>query len=184
MTVPSLIEAVRRRAERLHSAAEVDAAITRMAAAITADWADANPVVLCILNGAIVVTGRLLPRLDFPLELDSVHATRYGRETRGGDLHWLHTPRTDLCGRNVLLVDDVLDEGVTLAAIRDYCLEQGARAVRIAVLVDKKLPNPKPCRADYVGLVCDNRYIFGCGMDYQGYWRNLPDIYAVKERQS
>ena len=152
-----------------------------MAAEITADWREANPVVLCILNGAIVVTGRLLPKLDFPLELDSVHATRYGGETHGGELHWLHVPRTDLDGRNVLLVDDVLDEGITLAAIRDYCLAHGTRAVRIAVLVDKRLPRPKPCRADYVGLVCDNRYIFGCGMDYHGYWRNLPDIYAVRE---
>ncbi len=182
MTVFGDIEAVRRRAERLYSADEVEAAIDRMAAEIQRDLAAVNPVVLCVLNGAVVVTGKLLPRLPFLLELDSVHVTRYRGETRGGELHWRHVPTTDLCGRHVLLVDDVLDEGVTLAAIRDYCLEKGARQVRIAVLVDKRLPVAKPCRADYAGLVCDDRYIFGYGMDYRGYWRNLPGIYALPEK--
>ncbi len=183
MTMLGSIEQVRERAERLYAEDEVEAAIARMAAAIRRDLAEVNPVVLCVLNGAIVVTGKLLPRLPFLLELDSVHVTRYRGEIRGSELHWLHEPGVELSGRHVLLVDDVLDEGVTLAAIRDYCLARGAREVRIAVLVDKRVPVAKPCRADYVGLVCDDRYIFGYGMDYRGYWRNLPGIYALPEEE-
>lgn len=181
MNAPSSIAQIRERAECLYSQTQVEAAISRMAAEIQKDLADANPVVLCVLNGAIVVTGKLLPQLPFILELDSVHVTRYHGETRGSELHWRHLPAIELCGRHVLLVDDVLDEGVTLAAIRDYCLEHGAREVRIAVLVDKRLPVAKPCRADYVGLICGDRYIFGYGMDYRGYLRNLPGIYALPE---
>jgi len=181
MTDLQTVEQIRERAECLYPQAEVEAAIARMAAAIRRDLVTVDPVVLCVLNGAIVVTGKLLPQLPFPLELDSVHATRYRGPTRGRELHWLHEPSVELSGRHVLLVDDVLDEGVTLAAIRNYCLEKGARAVRIAVLVDKRLSMPKPCRADYVGLECDDRYIFGYGMDYQGYLRNLPGIYALPE---
>ncbi|HEB77811.1 MAG TPA: hypoxanthine-guanine phosphoribosyltransferase [Methylothermaceae bacterium] len=183
MTVLNSIDRVRERAECLYPQAEVEAAISRLAAEIQADLSGTNPVVLCVLNGAIVVTGKLLPQLPFVLELDSVHVTRYRGETRGSELHWRHVPTTDLCGRHVLLVDDVLDEGITLAAIRDYCLEHGAREVRIAVLVDKQLPVTKPCRADYVGLVCGDRYIFGYGMDYRGYLRNLPGIYALPENE-
>lgn len=173
------IERVHAEAECLYSQAEVETAISRLAGSVRRDLDDANPVVLCVLNGGIIVTGKILPQLDFPLELDSVHASRYRGGTEGGKLRWLHEPATDLRGRTVLLVDDVLDAGVTLAAIREYCRGRGACEVRIAVLVDKLLPAPKPCRADYVGLVCGDRYIFGYGMDYKGYLRNLPGIYAL-----
>ncbi len=176
------IERVFRHAERLYTQGEVEAALVQMAGRIEQDLAEANPVILCVLNGGVVLTGKLLPKLNFPLELDSVHATRYRGKTLGAELDWLYEPTIDLAGRTVLLVDDVLDRGVTLAAIRDYCIRRGASAVKIAVLVDKRLAQPKPCQADYVGLVCGDRYLFGYGMDYKGYLRNAPGIFAVREK--
>lgn len=176
------IERVRRTADCLYSVTETEAALDRLADAITGRLADRNPLLLCVLNGSIVVTGKLLPRLPFLLELDSVHASRYRGETSGSELHWLQEPKVELRGRTVLLVDDVLDEGVTLAALQAYCRQQGAAEALIAVLVDKQLARPKPCRADFVGLTAPDRYIFGYGMDYKGYLRNAPGIFACREK--
>lgn len=175
------IERVYSTAHRLYTPDEVEAALVQMAKAIVRDLGAANPVVLCVLNGGVIPTGKLLPKLSFPLELDSIHATRYRGQTEGAQLHWLYEPQIELNGRVVLLVDDVLDHGVTLAAIRDWCLKGGAHEVKIAVLVNKRLVVPKPCRADYIGLETDDRYLFGYGMDYKGYLRNAPGIFAVQE---
>lgn len=166
----------------LYTAAEVEAAIAHMAEAITHRLADADPVILCVMNGGLIITGQLLPLLTFPLQLDYAHATRYGAETRGGGLLWLVKPVMSLRDRTVLIVDDILDEGHTLAAIMDYCLTQGAREVLTAILVNKlherkALPGLK---GDFVGLQAPDRFLFGYGMDYQNYWRNAPGIYAVK----
>jgi len=177
------IETALAEAECLFNETEVTAALDRMAAAITARMAGANPVVLCVMHGGLIVSGRLLPMLRFPLESGYLHATRYGHELCGSHLDWRVRPTEDLRGRTVLLVDDVLDEGVTLAAIIDYCQAEGAREVLTAVLVDKD--HPRKARpdltGDFVGLVAPDRFLFGCGMDYKGYWRNLPAIYAMKE---
>ncbi|HHJ38683.1 MAG: hypoxanthine-guanine phosphoribosyltransferase [Methylothermaceae bacteria B42] len=175
------IAKVRVNADRLYTPDEVEQAITRLADTITRDLAEANPVLLCVLNGGIIVTGKLLPQLPFLLELDTVHASRYRGKTHGSQLRWLQKPSIPLKGRHVLLLDDVLDEGITLAAIQTFCREEGALSVKIAVLVDKQLPQPKPCRADFVGLTAPNRYIFGYGMDYKGYLRNAPGIFACKD---
>lgn len=178
---PKEIELVQTSAKCLYTQTEVEAAITHLAREISRDLSNVNPVVLCVLNGGIITTGKLLPMLSFPLELDSVHATRYRGNTQGRQLAWLYEPTIELTGRVVLLVDEVLDVGVTLAAIREYCFTRGASRVKIAVLVDKRLATPKPCQADYVGLTCDNCYLFGYGMDYKGYLRNAPGIFAVRE---
>ncbi len=161
---------------------EIQAVITRMAREITERLADADPVALCIMNGGLIFSGQLLPRLRFPLELDYVHATRYGRATWGNELNWMVRPTLNLVGRTVLLLDDILDEGVTLAAISGYCRQMGALEVLTAVLVEK-LHSRKVTpgmRADFTGLETGDRFLFGYGLDYKGYWRNAPGIYAVK----
>lgn len=173
------IRAVRACAERLYGPQEVEQAIERVAAAVTARLGASNPLVLTVLNGGVIFAGHLLARLDFPLELDSLRASRYGGATRGSHIQWLVEPKTPLEGRSVLVVDDVLDEGITLAEILDWCRSRGARDVLSAVLVEKELGRPKPCSADFVGLKTDDRYQFGYGMDYKGYWRNAPGIFAV-----
>jgi hypoxanthine phosphoribosyltransferase len=181
MTVtPEEVERVYREADCLYTEAQVEAAITHMAEAITARIGGSNPVVLCVLTGALIPTGKLLPQLPFPLQSDYVHATRYRGETAGGTIHWIVRPTTQLAGRVVLVVDDILDEGITLAEILDDCRRQGAKEVLCAALVEKEHDRKNGLKADFVGLPVEDRYVFGYGMDYKSYLRNVPGIYAVK----
>jgi hypoxanthine phosphoribosyltransferase len=172
---------VLRKADLVCSEAQAAAAVERLAAEITSRLSAAMPLVLCVMGGGVVFTGQLIPRLRFPLELDYIHVTRYGGETRGGDIQWRVEPRASVRGRSVLVLDDVLDEGRTLAAIREHLLRQGAGEALIAVFCEKDLGRPKPVRADFVGVVLPNRYLFGFGMDVNDAWRNLPAVYALKD---
>lgn len=169
-------------ADLLADAETVQFALDRMAREIGSELRDKSPVVICIMNGGLIFTGQLLPRLAFPLQVDYVHATRYGSGTAGGDLTWLVRPTTQLSGRGVLLLDDILDEGITLTAIADWCMKQGAEKVWTAVLVDKQHKRKvRPgIQADFTGIVTEDRFLFGCGLDYKGYWRNAPGIYGLK----
>jgi hypoxanthine phosphoribosyltransferase len=169
------------RAELLHGATEIERVLDRLAAHITDAFADRFPVVLCVMGGGVVFAGKLLPRLGFPLEFDYLHATRYRNGTRGGEIEWTVMPRIDLTGRCVLVLDDILDEGHTLAAAKQRLLAMGAEEVQIAVLTDKDLGRAKPVTADFIGLSLPDRYVFGMGMDAYGLWRNLPGIYALKD---
>ena len=166
--------------EIVYSAAEIDVAIQRLAASITQSLAESEPLVLCVMSGAAVFAGRLLPNLPFPLEFDYVQANRYHNRTHGDEIVWKVMPGTNMRGRTVLVLDDILDEGVTLAAVREKCLQAGAARVVIAVLTEKDTGRQKPVFADFVGLKLPNRYVFGCGMDVHGWWRNLPEIYALR----
>ncbi len=182
MTItPQEARAVLEQADCLHDAAAVDAALDRLAAEITARLGERNPLVLCIMQGGLIPGGLLLPRLEFPLQMDYIHATRYGGGTRGGELRWIVRPCASLQGRVVLLIDDIHDEGLTLDAIARDCQAAGATAVYSAVLVNKRHSRKHGLSADFAGLDVEDRYVFGCGMDYHGYLRNLPAIYAVRE---
>lgn len=174
------IQQVQAQADLIYSEAEVEAALDNMAAAINNTLKDSNPLVLCVLNGGIIVAGKLLTRLNIQLTLDSINASRYQNQTTGGVIEWVLKPSVPLKDRVVLIIDDVLDEGITLAAIKEYCLEQGATAAYCAVLADKILDHDKPIKADFVGLEVENRYLFGYGMDFKGYLRNAAGIYACK----
>lgn len=167
-------------ADLLCSAEESALAVRRVAGEITARLADANPLVLAVMGGAVVFTGQLLPQLIFPLDFDYLHVTRYGDVTSGGDLEWIVKPRSNVAGRVVLVVDDILDEGVTMAEVVRRLQQQGASEVLSAVFADKNLGRAKPVAADFVGVHLPNRYVFGYGMDVKGAWRNLPAVYAVK----
>lgn len=168
-------------ADLIHDEATVNQALDRVANEITLALADDTPVVLCVMGGGVVFSGQLLPRLTFPLEFDYVQASRYHNRTDGKALQWKVKPSSIVRDRTVLVLDDILDEGVTLAAIKAECLALGAKQVLVAVLVEKVLHRDKPIHADYVGLEVPNRYVFGCGMDVYGWWRNLPAIYALQE---
>jgi hypoxanthine phosphoribosyltransferase len=168
-------------AECIYTLAEVEQALARLIPQIERDFADKHPVVLGVMNGSLPTLGFLLPRLSFLLEVDYVHATRYRGETQGSHLLWKRKPEVSLAGRHILLVDDILDQGVTLKAIADFCREQGALSVAIAALGVKQLLNyESPISADYAALMIPDRFVFGYGMDYQNYWRNAPGIYAMK----
>ncbi|NMG66445.1 hypoxanthine-guanine phosphoribosyltransferase [Azoarcus indigens] len=169
-------------ADCLASPQTVEQALDRMADEITTRLADSNPLVYTVMNGGLIFAGRLLTRLPFPLETSYLHASRYGHALQGTLLDWRVRPTQDLRGRSVLVLDDILDEGHTLAAIVDYLKNEGAREVLTAVLVHKNHTRKAypGMRADFTGVDVADRFLFGCGMDYKGYWRNAPGIYAVK----
>ncbi len=167
-------------ADVIHDEAQVSEAVARVAATISADLGEKCPLVLCVMTGGLVFAGQLLTQLRFPLQFDYLHVTRYGQDTAGGALSWKAAPWTSVKDRIVLVVDDILDQGVTLAVIRDRLLQLGAAEVRTAVFADKDNGLDKPIRADYVAVSVPNRFVFGYGMDVRGAWRNLPAVYAVK----
>lgn len=167
--------------ECLYSSQQIQQALDSMADEITQQLADKNPLVLSVMNGGLITAGQLLPRCLFPLQMDYIHATRYNNTTEGGELTWLVKAKSSLEGRTVLIVDDIHDVGATLQAIIEDCKSAGAAEVYCAVLINKLHDRKVDMRADFVGLDVPDRYIFGCGMDYQGYLRNLPAIHALKE---
>jgi hypoxanthine phosphoribosyltransferase len=168
-------------ADEICSAETVAQAVRRMAQDIAQRLAESHPLILSVMGGAVVFTGQLLPLLRFPLNFDTIAVSRYRERTQGGDIEWRTTPKEDLKGRIVLVLDDILDEGRTLASVRDKVLALGAGQFLAAVLVEKDIGRDKPIQADFVGLTVPNRYVFGYGMDVYGAWRNLPAIYALKE---
>lgn len=173
---------VLKNADLLCSAETVSAALDRMAAAIAASLGKCDPVVLLVMNGALIPGARLLMRLNFPCQIDHLHVTRYRGRTSGGELCWLAKPTVPLQGRVVLVIDDIFDEGITLKAIVDNLRQSGTREVFTAVLVNKLHDRKQDgLQVDFIGLEVEDSYVFGCGMDYQGYFRNLPAIYALRE---
>ena len=168
-------------AEVVHDADAVQAALEVVAGKIRTQLADRNPLVLCVMTGGVIFCGQLLPKLDFPLDFDYLHATRYGPETQGGKISWRMAPWTPVKGRTVLVVDDILDEGVTLAAVKESLIRLGAAEVLLAVFADKLNGKQKPIHADFIGLTVPDRFVFGYGMDVDNAWRNLPAIYAMKD---
>jgi hypoxanthine phosphoribosyltransferase len=167
--------------DRILSAEEVQAAVRQLAAQIDARLAGAYPLVLAVMGGAVVFAGQILPQLRFPLDFDYIHASRYGEATQGASVEWRVTPTESVRGRTVLVLDDILDGGETMAAIRERLLALGAQSFYCAVLVEKLLQRAKPISPDFVGLQITDRFVFGYGMDAKGYWRNLPEIRAMKE---
>ena len=181
MQVPADVQRLYQSSNALVPAVKIDPVLEQLAAEITADLSDSNPILLTVMIGALVFSGQLLTKLAFPLQLDYVHASRYRGKTVGNQIEWLHKPHIALSNRHVLILDDVLDGGLTLQAIADFCRAQGAASVRTAVLIDK--PTTRVAgglkQADYVGISLPDEYIYGYGMDYHEYCRNLAAIYGV-----
>ncbi|SHG52425.1 hypoxanthine phosphoribosyltransferase [Hydrocarboniphaga daqingensis] len=174
--------AVMAEADCLHDAAAVKAAYDRLGHEITARYADLNPLILTVMNGGLLPTAEIVSRLPFAFEQDYLHATRYRGATTGGGLVWKRQPDAKrISGRHVLVIDDILDEGYTLVAIRKALLEFQPASFAVAVTCEKLHDRRAPgAVAEFVGVKVEDRYVFGCGMDYKEYWRQLPAIYAVK----
>ncbi len=176
------IRQVMAEADCLYTNAEVEAAIARVAEAINGSLADTNPVVFCVMNGGLIFSGKLLPLLNFPLEASYLHATRYRNETTGGELFWKAKPEISFIDREVLIIDDILDEGHTLSAIMDFCKHAGAKRVHTAVLIDKD--HDRKARPDLKGRlrgpVLHRPLHLRLRHGLQGYWRNAAGIFAVK----
>ncbi|PQO95867.1 hypoxanthine-guanine phosphoribosyltransferase [Massilia phosphatilytica] len=172
-------------AEEIVSADKVQAAVRNVAEVLNQrfdnDATGEFPLVLGVMGGAVVFTGNLLPQLTFPLEFDYIHVTRYGDLDRGGEVVWKVIPRQDVTGRTIIIVDDILDEGETLAHVKQRLLDMGAAEVILAVFADKELGKVKPVQADIVGLTVPNQFVVGFGMDAHGYWRNLPGLWVIRD---
>lgn len=164
----------------LINAPQIDSALDKMAQQITNDLQDKMPLVICVMNGGLIPTAALIERLPFPIELDYVHASRYGMDTEGTTLKWLSYPQTEIKNRDVLIVDDIFDQGHTLQAIIEWFEQQGANSVLSATVINKLHDRKVDMTPDYIGLDVEDRFLFGFGMDYKGAFRNLKGIYAVK----
>ncbi len=167
-------------AREIYTAAQVDAALARMAEEVTQAVQHDNPIVLAVMRGGAFTATQLCRRLTFPYQFDFVHGTRYDDRLTGGELSWPVRPSADLAGRTVVVVDDILDRGLTLQALYEALQHIGVMATYSAVLVSKAVAKSasRPI-VDFVGLHVDDVYVFGCGMDYKGYWRGLPSLFAL-----
>lgn len=179
--VPDAVSRAFSQAEQLHTQVATAHAIDRMAVAITATLQDQNPVVLSVLQGGLYLTGQLMARVVMPLQQGYVHVGRYTNEQQEGELHWYGGAYPSLAGRCVLLVGDVLDRGVTLQKLLDWLHEQDVSCTYTAVMAKKNSDCLVRPPVDFVGVECPNRVLFGCGMDFEGYGRNLPSLYGLKE---
>jgi hypoxanthine phosphoribosyltransferase len=179
------LQAALANSDLVHDRATLEQAIVRMSARISADYAGSVPLYITVMHGGLPFAGQLALELGargLDLQFEYLHATRYRGATSGGEITWKHRPATPMQGRRVLLVDDIVDEGHTLAAVRDWCREQGAADVRIAALAVKVHDRCVPgLAADYMGVEVPDRYVYGYGMDYHEQGRGLPAIYALKD---
>src|SRR4249919_1540487 len=167
--------------ECLFDEEDIDDAVEGIAALIRADYEGSErPVYLTLMHGGMLFASKLSLEVGIDLEFDYLHATRYRGALVGSGLAWLHRPATPLEGRRVLIADDILDEGHTLKAVRNWCEDQGAAEVRIAVLCVKNHDRRvEGIDADYIALEVPDAYVYGYGMDYHEQGRNLPGIYAL-----
>ena len=171
-------------AELIYTAAEIQESIDQLAHEINVKLSNTSTpvIVIPIMNGGLILSGQLITRLKFPVEIDYLHATRYRNTTSGSDLQWKVKPQNSLENRILLIIDDIFDEGHTMQSVVEYCRSENAANVYSAVLVEKEHPRDKAAiKSDFIGMVVEDRYVFGFGMDYKGYHRNLNAIYAVKE---
>lgn len=166
-------------AQCLYDLSAIDQALDKVASQLNGQYHDKRPILLCVMNGALITMGHLLPKLTFELEIDYIHASRYGDKLVGGTLNWKHQPETDLKGRDVILVEDIVDQGDTLKALRAYCHRQQVQTVCCVSLLQKTDVRQSDESADYVGLIIPDRYVVGFGLDYKGIGRNLPGIFAL-----
>ena len=183
---PSEIKKIQDHIVCLHSKEEVEAVIDKVAAEMNEKFADEAPLFLCVMNGAVIFMGQLISRLTFPLQIDYIHTSRYRGTMTGSDLRWISEPTISLKDRTIVVIEDILDSGVTLAAILEYCRQHGAKAVYTAALVDKDHPRAEGGveKADFTGLYVENKFLVGYGLDYQEFFRNLPGIYAVQKTEN
>lgn len=177
------VKLLQKKGRCLHSKEEIDAAITKVANEMNHKLAETTPIFMCVMNGAVVFMGQLVTRLNFPLQINYIHATRYQGEIEGRELDWRAEPSVPLTNRTIVVVEDILDTGLTLAAVKNYCLDNGAKQVFTAALIDKQRPREEGGveRCDFTGLVVENKFLYGYGLDYKDFLRNEPGIYAVEE---
>ncbi len=172
--------------KRVFDNAEISLALDALAIKLNKQLENETPLVLCVMQGGLIFAGQLIPKLQCMLEIDYIHATRYDNQTTGSHVQWKAYPAASLKNRTVLILDDILDEGKTLQSIIQYCESQGACSIISAVLL-KKIHDRcvtddciEATLTDNIALTVEDEYVFGFGMDYNGQYRQLDSIYALK----
>ena len=173
------IQALIRKSSVIYSEIEIKKVIKNIADQVNQTIKTDDLYVLCVMNGALIFAGQLLPRLEKNIQYSYIHATRYAASLTGGPIHWLVKPPIDVEGKTVLILDDILDEGITLREIAATCLAMKAKAIFTAVLFDKEIAKEKSYLPNFIGLKVPNRFVFGYGLDCKGLGRNLPHLYAL-----
>ena len=173
------IQALIRKSSVIYSEIEIKKVIKNIADQVNQTIKTDELYVLCVMNGALIFAGQLLPRLEKNIQYSYIHATRYAASLTGGPIHWLVKPPIDIEGKTVLILDDILDEGITLREIAATCLAMKAKAIFTAVLFDKEIAKEKSYLPNFIGLKVPNRFVFGYGLDCKGLGRNLPHLYAL-----
>lgn len=176
------IEKTLRNSECLISSIEVAAAYERLAAQLNLHYAGLNPIVMVVMNGGLIPAGQLLTHLTFYHRMHYIHASRYRDNEGTSELDWKFKPDVSIENEHVLLIDDIFDEGITLKAVVEELSKEKPLSIESCVLLnkehDRKVEN---FEVDFVGINVADRYVYGCGMDFHGYLRHLPGIYAIKE---
>lgn len=168
-------------AERIWNAADVSRALGGLAGRLSRRFPDNQPVtVVVLMTGGMYPAVKLSRHFKRPVRFDYVHATRYRGGKTGGEIEWVRFPDTRTMTGSVLLVDDIFDEGYTMSAVHDRLSEEGVTTIVSAALAVKQ--HERGLARDWVddhALVVPDRYVFGCGMDLHGYWRQLDEIWAI-----
>ncbi|MDX1950875.1 MAG: hypoxanthine phosphoribosyltransferase [Verrucomicrobiota bacterium] len=160
----------------LISAAQIKRRVGELSVEITNDFRGGDTVLVSLLNGTVLFLADLIRRLDFPLRLDFMGVSSYGNQTHGRQLVYTKELRLDVCGRDVLLVDDILDTGRTLRHVSEKLLSLRPRTMKTCVLLDKPARRVENVRADYIGFTVPDYFVVGYGLDYAERYRNLPFV--------
>ena len=158
----------------------VDSSMEKMSKKIEAELGDKNLIILTIMNGGLYPTALFMRYFQSNCELDYIHLSRYGNKTTGGLPYWHRKPQKNIKNRNVLVIDDILDQGITLGEAIRECHDSGAKSVYSAVMVKKNISIRKGIQeSDFYAINLPNKYLFGSGLDYHGQFRNLDGIFAL-----
>ncbi len=163
----------------LYTAAQIRAKVAELAAVISKDTAGKHVVALIVLKGAVHFGSDLVRALGVPIAIDFVQAKSYAGTSSSGNVEILARPTQDLRGQHVLIIEDILDTGVTARALIDFATQAGATHVSFCTLFDKPARRKIPVKATYAGFTIDDLFIVGYGLDYEEQFRELPDVYTL-----
>jgi hypoxanthine phosphoribosyltransferase len=161
---------------------EIDKAVARLAAEISRDYAGKKPLFIGVLKGSFVFMADLIRQLDLPVEIDFIRLSSYGaaRET-SGKVRVVQGIKTAIKGRDVLVIEDIVDSGITISFLLDYFSEKEPASLRLCALTNKPSRHRVPVSIDYLGFIVPDKFIVGYGLDINQQFRHLPDIYSVED---